>query len=79
MILDITILIALIVGLTQVFKKAGFPERFIPVVALILGVSINTFVKFIGAELGEVIIVGLIAGLTSMGLYDTAKITILGK
>ncbi len=77
--IETTILIALIGGLTEVAKSVGLEKRWLPLLAIVLGVGLNLFIGFIGYEIGELIIAGLIAGLSTMGLYDIGKKTILGR
>ena len=70
---DIAILTAMVLGLTEIGKRMGIPTKFSALVALALGVGFNIGFKFIGADLGELIIGGLIAGLTASGLYSGTK------
>jgi len=79
MTLETGVIIAIIIGLVAVAKKLGLESKFAPVLALVLGVGINLVVKYLGAETGELVISGIVAGLSSMGLYDVGKKTILGK
>lgn len=79
MIIDITILAAIALGLTQVVKAAGLPKRFIPLVAIALGVGFNFLGKYVGVGYQEVILYGTMAGLSAVGLYDIGKKTIAGK
>ncbi len=79
MTIETTVVIAIIIGLVSIAKKLGLESKFAPVLALVLGVGINLVVKYLGAETGELVVGGIVAGLTSMGLYDVGKKTILGK
>lgn len=69
--------LAIVVGLTQVIKKM-FPgsERFIPVVAMTIGVilSVAVFALTVPAVVG-----GIILGLLSVGAYEVGKTTLAGK
>ena len=76
MTIETGVIIAIIIGLVAVAKKLGLESKFAPVLALILGVGINLVVKYLGAETGELVIGGIIAGLTACGLYSGVKATI---
>ena len=71
--LEITILIAIVLGLTEVGKKMGLPSKYAPLLALIVGVGFNITLKFVGAEMSELVVGGIIAGLTGCGLYSGGK------
>ena len=73
-----TILIALIIGLTEVAKKIGLDNRWCPLVALALGIGLNFGLKFIGGQGSELLIGGIVAGLTAVGLYSGVKNTVTG-
>ena len=70
-----TILTAICIGLTESAKRAGLPSRFAPIASLLIGVGFNFGFKFIGVETGELIIGGVVAGLTAAGLYSGVKKT----
>lgn len=60
-------------------KRTGvFPERFVPLVALVFGVGLNFLAKFIGMEYGDLLVGGIIAGLSACGLYSATKKVIKG-
>lgn len=68
--IDLTIIVPIIVGLIEVFKRIGLSTRFAPLMSLVLGVAL-----FTGAQgfSFESVVIGLVAGLTSCGLYSTGK------
>jgi len=76
--MDTTILVPLTIGLVEVIKNIGIPKRFIPLVAILIGV-IFAILGNIGGDLIANIITGLGIGLASVGLFDFGKKTILGK
>ncbi len=76
MTIETTIVIACIIGLVSIAKKLGLESKFAPVLALVLGVGINLVVKYLGAETGELVVGGIIAGLTACGLYSGVKATV---
>ena len=78
MISDTAILVALILGLTEIIKRVGCPTKFIPIVAIILGVILNFLGKWIGVASSELAIGGIMAGLMAMGLWSGSK-AISGK
>ena len=53
-------LIPLVIGISEVIKKIGFNQKFIPVVNLILGLAAG-------------IIQGIFIGLSASGLYSGTK------
>jgi hypothetical protein len=77
--LEFGVLSALIIGITQIIKDFNVPKRFIPLVAIALGILLNFLSQLVGYESQEIILYGIMAGLMSMGLWDTGKITLLGK
>jgi hypothetical protein len=69
------IILALIIGLTQALKKAGLPTRFAPLVAVALGLCAVFLTEGVS---GNSVILGLVVGLTSVGLFSGTRAT-LGK
>lgn len=70
---NVAIAIAVVTGLTQVVKKVGVSSRYVPAVALIIGITYGLiFVSydFAGA------LAGIITGLSSVGLYSGVKNTV---
>lgn len=67
--------IAMIIGIAEVFKKTGFPVRFIPVLDLCLGVASGLFVYGVflnqGYAAGAIIGIGL--GLSACGTFSGIK------
>ena len=78
MISDTAILVALILGLTEIIKRVGCPVKFVPIIAVILGVILNFLGKWIGVASSELAIGGIMAGLMAMGLWSGSK-AISGK
>jgi len=81
MVLETTVLTALVIGLTEVVKRIGVNSKFLPLVAIVLGVGLSFGLKFLDVKTvnGAVETVnGLIAGLMSMGIWSGVKAT-LGK
>jgi hypothetical protein len=71
--MEITIIVAVIIGLTEVIKRAlGINKRYIPLVAILLGLGL-AFLNRQGMALDITIMTGIVAGLTSMGLYSGTK------
>ena len=67
---NLAVAVAIITGLTQVVKKAGVSTRYIPLVAVLFGVIYGLAVT--GLET-EAVVNGIIAGLTSVGLFRTVQ------
>ena len=73
--LEMTIVVAIIVGLIQAIKGAlDMPSRFAPLLAIVLGVGYTIF--FGDISLQEEIFTGIVAGLTASGLYSGGKATL---
>lgn len=60
-------LIPITVGLVEVVKRGGLPVRYAPVVAVVFGVA-GSF--SIGGAITEVILGGIVVGLSAAGLYS---------
>lgn len=70
-------LIPVIVGLVEVLKGLGLPNKLAPVASLIFGVVAGVFYASPGDLLGGVLI-GLALGLSASGLYSGSK-TVIDK
>jgi len=70
-------IIPLIVGLIQLAKKFGFPSRLAPLLSLVLGFT-AAFIYIAPGNPKEAILVGLVIGLSAVGLYSGGKSTIRG-
>lgn len=76
--LETGFLIALVIGFTEALKQIGLPKRFIPLIAIVLGVGFNLMSSLMGYQLSEVLFYGAMAGLMAMGLWSGTS-TVLGK
>lgn len=64
------IVVPLIIGIVEVVKKAGLPNKYSPLVSLALGV----FFGFVFLEtFQESLFIGVIIGLAATGLYSGSK------
>mgnify|MGYP001575938540 CR=1 FL=1 len=70
------LVIAAITGVVQIAKIAGLNSRYAPLLALTLGVfySVSANGFFVNS-----MAVGTLMGLSAAGMWDFAKVTILGK
>lgn len=66
------ILIPLVIGLVQVIKMLGVSKRLIPVVTIFIGVAMAIALNN-GVYAYPVIISGIVAGLSAMGLWSGTK------
>ena len=64
-------------GMIEVVKRtANIQERYLPLVSLLSGVAIAVLIALgTGQDIVQYIIVGVVGGLSSAGLYDQKKIT----
>ena len=70
-------IVPLIMGVTELFKIVGLPNKFAPVLSAVLGVLIG--LVYIAPENPlEGILVGLSMGLAASGLYSGTKNTVEG-
>ena len=63
-----TIIIPVVTGIAQVLKIGGFPKRFVPALALGVGIAL-TYVTGVS----DPILMGLVYGLSGVGLYSGVK------
>jgi hypothetical protein len=75
--LEETIILAIVVGLTEVAKRVGLVGRIVPVFAVAMGIGVAFIANLGGAW--DVALQGLIVGLTAIGAYEVGKTTVLGK
>lgn len=74
MTIEVGVLIAITIGIVEVLKKIDtIPSKYIPVLAIIVGVLL-TLIS--GYEPASGLITGLIVSLSAMGLYSGSKSTI---
>ena len=64
-------------GMIEVVKRtANIQERYLPLVSLLSGIAIAVLIALgTGQDIVQYILVGVIGGLSSAGLYDQKKIT----
>lgn len=67
--------IALVIGLAEVFKRTGFPKRFIPILDLTLGILSGVFVYgvFLNQGIFAGVILGIGIGLSACGTFSGIK------
>jgi len=65
--------VAIITGLTEVVKRLGLSTRYVPLLAVVLGIIYAGFV--VGWD-SMSLVSGIVAGLTSVGLYRTVQKTV---
>ncbi len=74
---EVGYIVAIVIGVCQALKFANFPTRFMPLLAIALGIG-GAFI-FGDTPASLEIISGIVLGLASSGLYDVAKTTVLGQ
>jgi hypothetical protein len=77
MLIEMSVLVAVIIGLSEIIKGFGLNAKFIPVINLVFGV-IGGIVYLYPYDIKMAVFYGIIAGLTASGLYSGAKNTIEG-
>lgn len=68
-------IIALIMGVLEVFKWAGVNTRFIPIISLVLSIPTGIFL-FSDGDIFAGIVIGTFIGLSSVGLFSGTKNTL---
>lgn len=68
-------LLPVIVGLSELLKKSGMPVKFTPIASLVLGLIFGITYMAPG-ELKRGILLGLVLGLSSVGLFSGIKNTL---
>jgi hypothetical protein len=71
--IEFGIIIAVLIGLSQVAKQLGLPNKYVPLMNLILGVVAGLTATDV-PTLQEKIILGAMIGLSASGLFDQSKI-----
>lgn len=62
--------IPVIVAILEMFKMAGLPTKFAPILSVALGITFGLLVEGLNVQgFGT----GLLVGLSAAGLYDTTK------
>ena len=68
------VLVPLIMGIVEVFKRAGVSKRLLPLIALVIGIAIGV-VYVTNFEWKQGVLVGALLGLSASGLYSSSKNT----
>ncbi|MGW6151474.1 holin, partial [Bacillus mycoides] len=70
---EITVMIGIVVGLSQIAKTIGLQTKYVPLLNLTLGILLG--VLFLPFDIKMNVFQGIIIGLSASGLYDHSKIT----
>ncbi|MEE3949951.1 holin [Bacillus wiedmannii] len=70
--IEITTIIGVVVGLSQIAKTNGLQTKYIPIFNLTLGIMLG--VLFLSQDIKMNIFQGMIIGLSASGLFDHTKI-----
>lgn len=70
--IETSIIVAVIIGLIQVVKTAGFPSKFAPLLSVALGVG-AVYLTGGEATTGLALFNGVLYGLMASGLYSGVK------
>ena len=69
------VLIPLILGIVELFKRAGVSKKVLPFIALVIGIAVGV-IYVADFDLKQGILVGGMLGLSASGLYSSAKNTV---
>lgn len=64
-------IVPLIIGIVELFKRLGLPNKYCPIVAIVCGLGIGIF--YLDVSIKEGILVGIMLGLSASGLYSGTK------
>lgn len=70
--IEISVIIAVVVGLSQIAKTIGLQTKYVPLLNLTLGIVRG--VLFLGGDIKTNVFQGIIIGLSASGLFDHTKI-----
>ncbi|MED2841262.1 holin [Bacillus wiedmannii] len=70
--IEITAMIGIVVGVSQIAKTTGLQTKYIPLFNLTLGITLG--VLFLSQDIKSNILQGIIMGLSASGLFDHTKI-----
>lgn len=70
------VLVPLVIGLVEVAKRVGVGARWLPLVALGLGVGLRVLAAAGTGGVGDPIVQGLAVGLAAVGLYSGTRATV---
>ncbi|MED1269602.1 holin [Bacillus mycoides] len=70
--IEITAMIGVVVGLSQIAKATGLQTKYIPIFNLTLGITLGAL--FLSQDIKMNIFQGMIIGLSASGLFDHTKI-----
>jgi hypothetical protein len=66
--------VPLVVAIVEAFKMSGFNNKFAPLISLVVGLGLSFLVNT-DVAIGQIIVSGIIYGLTASGLYSSVKTT----
>ena len=70
--IEITAMIGVVVGISQIAKTTGLQTKYIPLFNLTLGITLG--VLFLSQDIKVNLFQGMIIGLSASGLFDHTKI-----
>lgn len=71
------VLVPLVIGLTQLVKTYKYiPKRFVPLFAVVA--SVGGVALLSDGSLSQIVVQGLLVGLSSVGLFNASRTTIEG-
>lgn len=69
------VIIPLILGIVELFKRAGVNKKVLPFIALFIGIAVGV-VYVADFDVKQGILIGAMLGLSASGLYSGAKNTV---
>lgn len=74
LVVSFAVLLAITIGIVEAVKRLGVPEKFAPVVSVVVGLALSALSYFLADTKALLAIVGgLVIGLSAVGLYSGVK------
>jgi hypothetical protein len=77
MLLEEAIMLPVIIGLVEVVKRVGLSSKWSPIAAILISIGFGLLGTYVSTF--DLIVEGIITGLTAVGLYSGARATLKTK
>lgn len=69
--LDFALAVTVVISISEIAKRNGMATKFLPI--LNIGLGLIAAIGFMGVDLQEAIIQGILVGLSASGIYDNGE------
>ncbi len=70
-------LVPVVIALTELLKRLGIPKSYMPIISMVLGLLLS-FIYLAPDDPKKAILLGLVLGLSAIGLFSGTKNTVQG-